>query len=211
MYTLRLNTHKQWIHTEMTNIYQHEKLATKLQFLFPTTVDDNDITKNFIFTLQYVDTGNVLHTESLEIDEDLYKETYLRAVLPVDTDITRFAGEVKELKVNMVGSVNGETVSIWTEETTLTVHPLKDLYDFVPDDSLNAMSQMIAKNAAQIEALDILSQSISEEQIDDLAIDEDDKLHVTAKGVIKGDGVEIYRVKNEPDGTNDGVIVISGS
>ena len=92
MYTILMNNDKSLIASVRTTIYQRENLVDKIQFLCPQKYDDVNLA-DYVAVLKYVDQGNELHFEVLAKDSELYKNR-LRYILPVDTKLTRFAGNV---------------------------------------------------------------------------------------------------------------------
>ena len=87
-----MSTDKSLVTTVKTTLYQREKLADKIQFLFPQNYGDLKLSE-FTATLKYLDYGNEAHAETLIPDEELYKDM-IRFVLPIDTDLNRFAGDI---------------------------------------------------------------------------------------------------------------------
>ena len=92
LYTIIMNKQKELIVTEKTYLYQRENLADKIQFLIPPEYNDLSLT-DFTAVLKYVDQGNVAHAETLTKDDELYKGK-IRYTLPIDTSLTRFAGDI---------------------------------------------------------------------------------------------------------------------
>ena len=127
---------KSLVATSKAQIFQREKLVDKIQFLIPPTYEDHDLSEYNVL-LKYTDQGNIAHAEQLTKDEELYKETYLRYTVDVDTNLTRFAGDVKLrlsfIKVSEEDELHEEVLH--TGEITITVSPLSDLYQFVSDDA----------------------------------------------------------------------------
>ena len=73
---------------------------------------------------------------------------------------------------------------------------------------------MLGEIDAKAKALDEISQTYAENQVDDLEIDsETDRLYVTASGVRKGSGVEILTEGDDGsvDGNADGIIDINNA
>ena len=93
MYTILMNEDKSLVTTVKTTIYQGENLVDKIQFLCPESYEGFALKKCKIL-LKYIDQGNVPHCETLLVDDELYKGK-VRCVLPLDTDLTRFAGTIR--------------------------------------------------------------------------------------------------------------------
>ena len=187
MYTIVMNNNKELITTQKTNIYQREKLADKIQFLIPQNYNDLDLS-TYLAIIKYVDQSNTSHAEVLNADEEVYKNK-LRYTLPIDTEITRFAGTItirlSFVKVNMDTK---EMSVIHSGETTITVLPLKDYYTFVPDESLEFVDQLVGNLEAKIEATEHIAEIYDSEKADNLSY-QDNILQLTSHGTKIGDPV----------------------
>lgn len=199
MYTILMNSDKSLTTTVKTMLYQREKLVDKIQFLIPVMYQDIDLT-NFNMVLEYTDQGNVSHAEILVKDAELYKENYLRYTLPVDTDLTRFAGDIiARITMTKVDADTLTQYSLHTSDVIITVSPLRDLYKFVPDESLGFVDQLVGVLDAKLEAMDKMSGIYSDTQVDDLSLTEDGLLQVSSKGSVIGTGVHIAIPENDKD------------
>ena len=211
MYQILMNANKSLITTEKIKLYQREKLVDKIQFIIPKAYEGYDLT-SFIPYIKYTDQVNCAHVELLEISNDDYKEQYFTCILPVDTKFTQYAGDIKlRLQLTKYDEDQGAQLALTTEETTITISPVSDIYEFVPDKSLDVVTQMIGEFDAKVRALEQIGNDYLDTQADDLEIDpETDKLYITAKGVRKGEGVEILVGGDDGklDGVADGVIDI---
>ncbi len=167
MYTILMTNYKELIATKRTTLYQRENLADKIQFLFPQTYGELNLA-DYHAVLKYLDQANIPHAEVLSLDENLYKEK-LRYVLPVDTDLTKFAGDVT-LRVSFIKTDldNQQQVVLHTGEYTLTISPLADYYQFVPSESLEVLDQLIGKLDARLEGVSAMAETIDAEKADDI-------------------------------------------
>ena len=181
MYTLLMNSNKSLMTTKRTTLYQQENLVDKIQFLFPTTYGDIDLT-TCKATLIYVDQGNVSHSESLAKDTELYKNR-LRYVLPVDSELNYFAGTVI---VRIVLEDADAGINIKTGEAFIRIEPYRLANNDIPDD---ITSEKIEKIESDIDEL-------KKNQVDDLILT-DDLLQLSANSTIVGNGVIL------PKGVND--------
>ena len=212
MYTIYLNSDKSLITTEKINLYQREKLIDKIQFVIPKEYNGFNL---LLFTpyLKYVDQMNIVHAELLTISNDDYKENYFTCIVPVDTNLTKYAGNIViHLQLTWVDPDTLKQYVLTSGKDVICISPVQDLYEFVPDESLDVITQKIGELNAKAEALELISNTYTENQVDDLELDkETDKLYVTAHGVRKGDGVEILVGENdgELDGKSDGIIDIN--
>lgn len=182
MYTILMQPDKSLVATQRVKIYQREKLADKLEFLIPSTYQDINIQECAII-LKYVDQDGIVLSEQLEKDEELYKDNYVRCVVPVNTRLTRSAGNITMhlTFIHVDYDTNDADVVLHSGETVLTVLPLKDLYDHITDESLEILDQKIIKLQAGIEATNILAESIDKNKADDLSY-ENNTLQLMSNG-----------------------------
>lgn len=92
MYTILMDDDKSLSTSVRTTLYQGENLVDKIQFLCPEFYEELSLKKCKVL-LKYIDHGNVPHCETLKVDDELYKGK-VRCVLPLDTELTRFAGDI---------------------------------------------------------------------------------------------------------------------
>lgn len=205
MYTIIMNDDKSLRKGETVKIYQREKLVDKLQFLLPLTYHDFDLSK-FTVTLKYVDQGNIAHAEILVPSEELYQNTRRAYYLPVDTNLTKFAGTITiHLTLSKLDLNDGKQYVMHSGKTTITVSPLEDLYAFVADESLEVFDRKMFELEAKIQATDMLVGDIEANQVDDLVMN-GDLLQLSARDVPVGNGVKIQSAVGE-----DGVPIVDFS
>ena len=183
MYTFLLNKDKSLLATERIKIYQREKLVDKVQFILPQSYEEIDLTnKNVSIILKYVDQEGNAQSEFLVKDDELYKDNYVRCELPIDTNITKFAGNITlHLTIIYLDVENQINQVMHSSETILTISPLKDMYVNINDKSLEILDQKIIELQASIEAANILNESIDKNKADDLSY-EDNTLQLMSNG-----------------------------
>ena len=183
MYTFLLNKDKSLLATERIKIYQREKLVDKVQFILPQSYEEIDLTnKNVSIILKYVDQEGNAQSEFLVKDDELYKDNYVRCELPIDTNITKFAGNITlHLTIIYLDVENQINKVMHSSETILTISPLKDMYVNINDKSLEILDQKIIELQASIEAANILNESIDKNKADDLSY-EDNTLQLMSNG-----------------------------
>lgn len=200
MYTIIMNSDKSLVTSVKTTLYQREKLVDKIQFLFPTIYQDLDL-KTCKAILKYTDQGNVAHSEILAMDEELYKG-YLRFLLPVDTNLNQFSGDVTiRVTFTKVDTVFKKQYVLHTGEISVHINPLSDMYSFVTDESLEMIDQMVGQLDAKIKALDAIAETYERTKADDLSYD-NNTLQLKANG--KKVGTPINIVSGESGGTPSG-------
>lgn len=183
MYTFLLNKDKSLLATERIKIYQREKLVDKVQFILPQSYEEIDLTnKNVSIILKYVDQEGNAQSEFLVKDDERYKDNYVRCELPIDTNITKFAGNITlHLTIIYLDVENQINQVMHSSETILTISPLKDMYVNINDKSLEILDQKIIELQASIEAANILNESIDKNKADDLSY-EDNTLQLMSNG-----------------------------
>lgn len=203
MYTIIMGKSKELITTKRTSLFQREKLVDKIQFLFPQFYEDIDLTE-CTATIKYIDQGNVPHSETLVKDIELYKER-IRYVLPVDTDLTRFAGDITlRITLSKFDMENTQYNVLHTGEATITILPLADYFAFATDESLEIVDQL----RAETEAVKNMMLTISEGQANGLTLT-DDYLQLAKNKEPFGEGVTIVVPSLDDalfDGVDDGIL-----
>lgn len=200
MLTIKMLSDKSLVMTVQSKLYQRQSLVDTMQILIPATYDDMDLTV-FTGTIEYIDPGNVAHMEILTADEDLYKDTFIRYTLPLDSMFTRIAGTVT-MKVTL--TYNDESTMkkyvLKTGEIEIEIAEINDYFAFVDEDSLTAIDNRIMHLQTEADKLAAAAEIYAEDKVDDLVL-EDDILHVSANGKALGNGVEIL-VNPEDDDSN---------
>lgn len=198
LYTIIMNKQKELIVTEKTYLYQRENLADKIQFLIPPEYNDLSLT-DFTAVLKYVDQGNVAHAETLTKDDELYKGK-IRYTLPIDTSLTRFAGDISiRITFSKVDMDTKKQYVLHTSEITITISPLSDYYSFVPDESLEFVDQLVGTLEAKIDATEKIAETYDKKKADNI-IYNDNKIQLTSNGEKIGDSITIV------SGDNPGII-----
>lgn len=198
LYTIVMNEYKELITTVKTTLYQREKLIDKIQFLIPELYNDISLT-DFTAVLKYVDQANVPHAEILVKDNELYKNK-LRFTLPVDTNLTKFSGEISiRLTFSKTDSETNTQYVLHTGEAIISISPLSDYYNFIPDESLEFVDQLVGQLNAKLEATDKMAEIYDKNKADDLSY-EDNKLQLISNGKKIGKAVTISNSESsDPD------------
>ena len=190
-----MSTDKSLVTTVKTTLYQREKLADEIQFLFPQNYGNLNLSE-FTATLKYLDQGNEAHAEILIPDEELYKDM-IRFVLPVDTNLNRFAGDITiRITLTKVDMDNKKNYILHTGETNISISPLSDYFQFVSDKSLEIIDQKIIELDTRIKAQEQISDSFDLTKADDLSY-ENNRLSLLAKGKKIGKEVELNAEQGE--------------
>ena len=190
MYTILMKDDKTLLATAKATLFQREKLVDKIQFLIPQKYEDLDLSECTVL-LKYIDQGNTAHSEQLTKDEELYKETYLRYTLDVDTNLNHFAGDVKiRLTFIHISEEGLHEEVLHSGEITITIAPLSDLYQFVGDESLETLDKKMVELDAKIKAVEKLAETYEKSKADDILV-YGSKLQVSSAGTPIGTGIEL--------------------
>jgi len=179
-----MNKDKSLTATKKATIYQREKLVDKIQFLLPQKYEQLDI-RDCIIVLRYIDQGNVAHAEKLIQDEELYKER-IRCLMDVNTDLTRFAGDIKAhlsfLRLNPENSLHEEVLK--SGEILITISPINELYAFAGDDYLDIVDKAMLELEAKQKAQDLIAETYNKEKADNLVLDrENSSIYLESNGI----------------------------
>lgn len=191
MYLIVMNDNKELIARRMPTIYQRESLVDKLYFIFPEEYNGISLI-GATAVLKYTDAANVAHAEKL-IEEFGMNKGHLTFGLPIDTTITKFAGDISvTITLTKVNLEDKKQYVLHTGEKIISVLPKKDLYAFIPDESLEVIDQMIGSIDAKIQAVEKLADEFDKMKADDLLY-ENNKLQLTSNGSPIGNSVDIIK------------------
>lgn len=198
-----MNDDKSLTATVVTTLYQREKLADKIQILIPPNYGELDLSE-FTATLKYVDQANVPHAEILKKDAELYKE-HIRYVLPVDTELTQYAGDITiRLTFTKTDMEARKVFVVHTGELVIKISPLKDYYSFVPDESLEFVDQIVSDLQNKISALDKIADIYDKTKADNIQIKNGKTLQLLSNHTPIGDEITVFSEGSGGDTGCDG-------
>lgn len=196
MYTILLNESNELIHTVREVIMQRSKLVDGLRILTHQYYKDIDM-KDFTVMMRYVlPISKEYNTMILQQSTELYQDEYLEYHLPIDTDLTRHAGDIEFYLTFTKTEENPEApdqlIQRVRKSQTSTIHitAISDWDQIIPDSALEAIDQRLVKTDIQIAELDKLAQESYEKQVDNLVLD-DDGIALSAHGSKVGDSIDI--------------------
>lgn len=131
MYTIVMNSDKSLTRTVETTLYQGERLVDKIKFLLPQTYDGLDLSQFEVY-LTYIDGGNALRSERLELSDSNYKGSMLYYCVPVGCCLTKFAGNVEvhlTLSKDKKQIMHSGDTNIYITPTDPWYHKIVDVYD----------------------------------------------------------------------------------
>lgn len=212
MYTILVNDSNALTTTIKERIMQRSKLVDKLHFLVDPIYKEHDMTK-FTAVMEYISpVSRELRTELLTKSEALYKGM-IEYTLPFDTLLTKEAGNIEVqltftyVELDAVG--NSYQYVRKTTPTTITILAVPAWCNIVADDALSAMDQRLIQMDAMVNALNDMTQILSDTKADNIKYDEDtSELQLLSGKNEIGDKVTIKTGKAELE---DGVPVVDFS
>lgn len=185
---------KSLVITKSIRLHQKESLMDQVTFLVPDVYGEHDLSE-FQVIMTYVDTDSVVHAEQLVLDDELYPENehYLQYHVPVTSQLSRFAGDIK-IRLTMVNVNLAENAKyvLETDEVAIEILPIKDYYNFVPDKSLSFVSNVFAGVNTKIQQLDAIAQTYDENKADNIKLDtESEELYLTSHDNPIGDKIKL--------------------
>lgn len=210
MYTILMRSDKSLACTVRQILYQRDKLVDKFKIIIPKVYDAVDLS-DFEVRMKYIDQSNEAHIEVLTKDEDLSTDDFSYYLLPVDTNLTRFAGDIKiHLTLSKTDMEEMKEYSLNTGEITVTITPLADYYKFISDDSLSVIDQRMNELNVKLEAIDKMATAYDEGKADNIKLDKDtSEIYLTAKDKQIGDKIAINDLGDTiAEQTKDGLIPI---
>lgn len=209
MYTIVMNDKKELITTKYATLYQKEKLADQIQFIYPQTCGLVDLSE-CIAVLKYIDIGNEAHSEILSKDSEPYKETKVRAVLPVDTELNRFAGNVSVRLVFM--KMNPESMQLeqkmMSGNVIITIEPVDAITESTEADSAlqkedittGSANGTIAVDGTDVEVKGLGSAAYADTTAFDAAGVAEEKVNTLANGAVADNTAAIAAINNVETG-----------
>lgn len=210
MYTILVNEDNTLSTTKKERIMQRSKLVDKLQFLVHPTYKECNMA-DFTVQLEYIlPISRKYKTEILVLADDMY-EDHLRYTLPFDTELTYESGEIEFQLTFAKADIDADGNAIQrvrkTSTNKIAIVPISAWSDIIPDEALSALDQRLIKTDAQIRALENYAEILGENQVDNLAYDDDaNTLQLLAGEKEIGDKVKLK--SNDCTCDEDGVPVI---
>lgn len=132
MFTIVMDKNKCLSKKNVTTLYQGEQLVDKIRFLIPMRYGDLDLSQ-FTVKLKYIDQANIVHFEKLKLSEETYNNCMLCYYMPVNSNLTKFAGDIlMQLTLD-----NDGKNTMYSSETIITINPTKYYFRYVINDDSN--------------------------------------------------------------------------
>lgn len=204
---------KELIITKRKKIRQGESLVDELYFLVETEIDGMSM-EDFTTSLLYLDPANISHMELLTKEPDTYKDKYFRYTMPIDSEFTKMAGDVKmQLSLVHQDAETGDSHVLHSGMIIIPVLSWTDFYAFTPPSSLNAIDAKLLEIDNKIAMMESTSEAYDKARAVDLHLTGDLLQLKNQDGDVMGSGINI--VTEYPDDKDpspgDGEIDIDSS
>ena len=213
MYTILVNNDNTLTTSIRERIMQRSKLVDSLHFLVDPTYKELDMSQ-FNVVLEYLlPVSRKYVTEILTLSNELYKGK-LEYVLPFNTALTKEPGDIEvQLSFTKVDlDINGNNMQYVrkTSPCKITIVPISDWSDIVPDDALNAVDMAFLQLEGKMKELEEIAETYNTTKADNIKLDADSKqLYLTSSGDAIGNKISINDIGDSiAENTNEGLIQV---
>lgn len=211
MYTILVTDGHELIATVRERIMQRSKLVNKLHFLVKPNYDNLDMAAITVCMEYLTPVGHEYKSEILVKSDELY-DGYLEFVVPMDTALTKEAGELEVqlsfITISMDADGKATQYVRKTSPTKITIVPISAWSDIIPDETLTAVDQRLLVVQSMISQIEDMNMAIAE-GIPDGLVAEDGKVYLGQNGtrMPDSDGVDVVMPRTpDDDGKDDGFI-----
>lgn len=184
MYTILITENDEAIISISERLMQRSKLSNTIHILTSQTHNGIDVSTCTLLLEYKLPVSHESHSEILTLSDELYKD-YLEYKFPVDTSLTKEAGQVEMqfsfLRNEMDSDGNVEQYARKISPCFVTIIPVAAWSNMVPDSELAAIDQRILKLDAIANQLNDMQESVIENKADDISY-EDNTIQLVANG-----------------------------
>ena len=135
MYTILMDVNKSLITPKKITIYQGENSMDTLRFVIPKSYNGKNIT-DYDVRMDYKLPGNIGRKELLKRKDEDYNDDYMCYSLPLNTQITKYAGDVKlSLYIYKVSLFENRKYQLHTGSLYITIKPTDIVYEDIETDT----------------------------------------------------------------------------
>lgn len=201
-----MKSNKTLVISKNSRLYQQENAVDKIVFYIPEFYEENDL-KEYVASLCYTSPSNHVRSELLVAQEESDKEGFIQYKLPVTTRITELAGDIPMyLSLLHADQETNKKHVLKTSVVNITVETWEDYFKYVDDNTLTAIDNKILELDNEIAKLKTVSDAYIADQPDDLTIDDEGHLQLTANGTEIGEGVHVVVNPTDYDEQYDGIL-----
>ena len=140
MLYIKLESDKSLITTVYQAIYRGDNMSQNAIFLIPLEVDDIDIESAKVY-LSYIRADGVADVVIMEPMDSLYHEAYYQYVLPINSKLSKYPGEVICWLQILSGPASNATI-IKSGEVVINILESKDIDNYLNDNQITALYQL---------------------------------------------------------------------
>lgn len=201
-----MKSNKTLVISKNSRLYQQENAVDKIVFYLPEFYEENDL-KEYVASLCYTSPSNHVRSELLVAQEESDKEGFIQYKLPVTTRITELAGDIPMyLSLLHADQETNKKHVLKTSVVNITIETWEDYFKYVDDNTLTAIDNKILELDNEIAKLKTVSDAYIADQPDDLTIDDEGHLQLTANGTEIGEGVHVVVNPTDYDEQYDGIL-----
>lgn len=201
-----MKSNKTLVISKNSRLYQQENAVDKIVFYVPEFYEENDL-KEFVASLCYTSPSNHVRSELLVAQEESDKEGFIEYKLPVTTRITELSGNIPMyLSLLHADQETNKKYVLKTSVVNITIETWEDYFKYVDDNTLTAIDNKILELDNEIAKLKTVSDTYISEKPDDLTIDDEGHLQLTANGTEIGEGVHVVVNPTDYDEQYDGIL-----
>lgn len=201
-----MKSNKTLVISKNSRLYQQENAVDKIVFYIPEFYEENDL-KEYVASLCYTSPSNHVRSELLVAQEESDKEGFIQYKLPVTTRITELAGDIPMyLSLLHADQETNKKHVLKTSVVNITIETWEDYFKYVDDNTLAAIDNKILELDNEIAKLKTVSDAYIADQPDDLTIDDEGHLQLTANGTEIGEGVHVVVNPTDYDEQYDGIL-----
>lgn len=199
MYTIVVTDDNELVKTVEERIMCKSKLVDTLHFLVNPIYKEQDMSKYSVVMEYVLPVSKEYKTEYLVLSSELYKDM-LEYKVPFDSNLTKEPGDLSVqltfVYVEMQADSNTVQHVRKTSPCVIKIIPISAWSDIISDSALTALDQKIVQINSQINAMEDLNKTLSEEKADNIKID-GTTIYLTANGEEIGDRINIGQITSK--------------
>lgn len=125
-FTILLNGTSHALLVTHNSLLHQRDTGGEIEFLIPTTVAEGPVEPTVTVTAKYLTPGNVLYTQLLSVDSELYNNTHYRCTMTINTNFTGVAGLVNlQLSINNTNPTGVSTFAFNTDDIKIPIEKVE--------------------------------------------------------------------------------------
>ena len=211
MYTFLICQDNSIVATEKERIMEKSSLVDKMRFIVEKQYNGYDMAEFDLLIEAFLPITHEVRIEKLEIADNNYKDLYYVYELPINSQITKEAGDVSFsmsfVKTEMDGDVNILYYIRRIETGHYKVLPVETWFA-IPDTALDQLTQLYLQNKQSILALRDVADSLANTAPNDMVVDGNDAIRLAHDGVMIGNGITVATLKHLIEYSDNNIVHI---